>query len=94
MRDRLEQETRVIIARELEVQNKEFTRRIFKLMCYCLNKDFKFGRGRCERLMMSITETLEQTKTDEVFWEHLDQAVIDEMGIPLERDYTEKGRPI
>ena len=32
---------------------------------------------------------LEKEKTDEIFWEHLDRYVIDYLGIPFERDYSD-----
>ena len=72
----------------------ELTRRIIKVFIYVMNERYSFGKKRLLQLIGDFTEKLEQTKTDEVFWEHIDKVVIDYLKIPLERDYTEKGRPI
>ena len=72
----------------------ELTRRIIKVFIYVMNEKYGFGKKRLLRLIGDFTKKLEETKTDEVFWEHIDKVVIDYLNIPLERDYTEKGRPI
>ena len=72
----------------------ELTRRIIKVFIYVMNERYSFGKKRLLQLIKKKKKKLEETKTDEVFWEHIDKVVIDYLKIPLERDYTEKGRPI
>lgn len=67
-------------------------RRIIKTMIYCLNKEFGFGLVRCARAFRAFTQHLEDSKDDEVYWEHIDQVVIDQMKLPFERDYTDRGK--
>lgn len=57
---------------------------MFKALCYCLNRDFGFGKKRLEFLINSIRDLLDESLTDECFWEHLDRVVIDELGIENE----------
>lgn len=78
-----------------EKENKDITRRVFKTMLYALHKDFGFGRDRCAKALKSMTEIIEHSDTDEVFWEHIDRVVID--GLKLEfdkRDYTDNGKVV
>lgn len=41
-----------------------------------------------------MTNVINHSNEDEVFWEHIDRQVIDTLEIPLERDYTEKGKVV
>ena len=52
-----------------EKENKNITRRVFKTMLYALHKDFGFGRDRCAKALKSMTEIIEHSDSDEVFWE-------------------------
>ena len=67
-------------------------RRIIKTMIFCLNKEFGFGVGRCARAFRAFTEHMDTSKDDEVYWEHIDRIVIDQMKLPFERDYTDRGK--
>ena len=67
-------------------------RRIIKTMIFCLNKEFGFGVGRCARAFRAFTEHMDTSKDDEAYWEHIDRVVIDQMGLPFERDYTDRGK--
>lgn len=73
---------------EQELSKKQFgfTRRLFKAFCYCLNRDFGFGKKRLESLIDSVNKMMNEVLTDEAFWEHLDRVVIDELGIEFERE--------
>ena len=76
-----------------KVKDKEIndlTRRIFKTIVFALHKDFGFGRDRCAKALKSMTEIIEHSDTDEVFWEHIDK-------LKLEfdkRDYTDNGKVV
>lgn len=69
------------------------TRRIFKTIVFALHKDFGFGRDRCAKALKSMTEIIEHSDTDEVFWEHIDRVVIDKLKLEFDkRDYTDNGK--
>lgn len=61
-------------------------RRYFKLMCYALNRDFGFGSKRCFALICSIEKLAAEHDRDEIFWEHLDRVIVDEMKLDFKRD--------
>jgi hypothetical protein len=81
-----------------KVKDKELndlTRRIFKTIVFALHKDFGFGRDRCAKALKSMTEIIEHSDTDEVFWEHIDRVVIDKLKLEFEkRDYTNNGNVV
>jgi hypothetical protein len=81
-----------------KVKDKEIndlTRRIFKTIVFALHKDFGFGRDRCAKALRSMTEIVEHSDTDEVFWEHIDRVVIDKLKLEFDkRDYTDNGKVV
>ncbi len=85
----LRKEAQLIIQEEIEKQRNDFTRKVFKLMCYVLNEDNDFGKKRLTKLINNIGNLIKESDEDEIFWEHLDRHVIDRMGMPFERDYSE-----
>lgn len=88
-RKRVEDEARIVCMQEIEKQRNAMMRRFFKLMCYCLNDKYHFGAKRLNTLIASLTETSLEANNDPVFWEHNDRIVIDTLGMPFDRDYTE-----
>ena len=50
--------------RKLRTPQGEF----FKTIVFALYKDFGFGRDRCAKALKSMTEIIEHSDTDEVFW--------------------------
>jgi hypothetical protein len=81
-----------------KVKDKEIndlTRRIFKTIVFALHKDFGFGRDRCAKALKSMTEIIEHSDTDEVFWEHIDRVIIDKLKLEFDkRDYTDNGKVV
>lgn len=77
-------------------QEKEYdiTRRVLKTIIYVLNTEYGYGIKRISRLFNSFTQMLENSKKDEVYWEHVDKVVIDFLKIPFEHDYTDNGQVI
>ena len=71
---------------ELGRKQYGFTRRLFKAFCYCLNRDFGFGKKRLEHLIGTVNQLLDEMLSDEAFWEHLDTVVIDELKIEFKRE--------
>ena len=72
----------------MEKQRDEFSRKLFKLMCYVLNEKYNFGNQRLSNLIIEIAELIKEADTDVIFWEHIDRHVIDRLGLKFERDYT------
>lgn len=88
--EELKREYQKIAAKERD----DLTRRIIKTVIFVMHNEFGFGRERNERLFKRFTQVLEESDKDEIFWEHIDREVIDYLGFPFERDYTENGRVI
>ena len=63
-------------------------------MMFVLNQNFGFGHDRLNKALKEMTEVIKHSSEDEVFWEHLDRVVIDQLKLPFQRDYTEKGQVV
>lgn len=74
-----------------EKEREDMTRRICKTMIFVLNSQFGFGLKRCARVFNAFANHLDHSHEDEVYWEHIDRVVIDQMNLPFERDYTDRG---
>lgn len=49
----------------------------------------------CKGTIKSMTEIIEHSDTDEVFWEHIDRVVIDKLKLEFDkRDYTDNGKVV
>ena len=77
-----------------EEKTIDITRRVLKTIIYKLNTEYGYGIKRISRLFNSFTKMLEESSKDEVYWEHIDRVVIDDLGLPFERDYTNNGQVI
>lgn len=73
----------------LEEKHEQAMRRFIKLACIVLNEEFGFGLHRLSKFVKAIGTLSEQADTDEIFWEHVDRRVIDQLGLPFERDYSD-----
>lgn len=90
------------ISHEIEKQWKEreekmsvdLTRRILKTFLCVMHEKHGFGKKRLAALFEDFTAKLDESSEDIVFWEHIDRVVIDQLGIPFERDYTDRGRVV
>ena len=77
------------VEKEYYKQGQDMTRRFFKLFCASLNKEYGFGKGRLMVLIDRVEKMSEEGKNDEVFWTHIDNFLIDQMGIAFDReDYS------
>ena len=83
-----------IVQKELSKSTQSLVRRVIKLFLAALHEDFGFGEQRLRLVMAKVQGLLDEIPEDEIFWEHLDRVLIDRMHLGLERDYTEKGRPV
>ncbi len=77
-----------------EQKEHELTRRILKTIICVLHEKHGYGIKRLSVSMNDFTEKLDKSSEDEVYWEHIDRIVIDKLGIPFERDYTDRGRVV
>ena len=77
-----------------EQKEYELTRRILKTFIYVMHEKHGYGTKRLAALVADFTAKLDESSSDEVYWEHIDRVVIDRLGIPFERDYTDRGRVV
>ena len=81
-----------LVAEELKKQSEGSARRLLKLMCVSLNKQFGFGQQRLLRLAQEINELSASHAQDEVFWHHVDKT-LNQIGMEfLPEDYEEFDR--
>lgn len=66
---------------ELQRQQKDNTRRLFKLMCVSLHEEFGFGHDRCVRLLERINTLSAEHQHDEAFWYHIDTVIHNQIGL-------------
>ena len=71
---------------EYQRQGQEMSRRIFKLFCVALNKEFGFGKLRLFNLLNEVSKLSNEKQHDEVFWSHIDKVVIEQIGIEFPRE--------
>lgn len=71
---------------EYQRQGQEMSRRIFKLFCVALNKQFGFGKYRLSRLLCEVGALSDEKQRDDVFWSHIDRVVIEQIGIEFPRE--------
>ena len=69
----------------VKTDQERLLRRYFKLMCYVLNRNFGFGSKRCLAVINGISRLSAEHDQDEIFWEHLDRVVVDEMKLDFEK---------
>lgn len=67
-------------------ESRNMTRRMFKVLAVSLNRMYGFGGRRILRVIDDMTMLLREHENDPVFWTHLDRRVIDELGVPLDRE--------
>ena len=91
IRDEVKAEWRKIEAEEL----RKMAQRCLKIYLFVLNRDYNFGKKRANDFYQACGELLAGSGEDEVFWEHIDRVVIDQLEITeFQRDYTEKGKAV
>lgn len=80
---------------EMEQKKEDdLTRRILKTFIYVLHEKYGYGIKRLSALVKEFTSMLEHSSEDNVYWEHIDKVVIDELKIPFKRDYTDRGKAV
>lgn len=74
----------------LQKEKAEHTRRAIKMSCVILNKHFGFGKKRLLRFVLSMGEFTLQRSNDPVYWKHIDDRLINEIGLDFERENYEE----
>lgn len=77
-------------AEYLKKEKLELTRRTIKLACVILNDLFGFGKLRLTRLVVAISDFTSQRADDPVYWKHIDDRLINEIGLDFERENYEE----
>ena len=75
-----------------ELQAETF-RHWLKLSAAILHTEFGFGHDRVATFLGKISSAAENEKQDEIFWQHIDRVVIDELKLDFEpENYSEVER--
>ncbi len=68
-------------------ENRDCIRRMYKLIAIHLNEKHGFGKKRIIDLFEACgKKALEIQKQDEVFWKHVDDIVINQIGLDFEEE--------
>jgi UDP-N-acetylglucosamine 2-epimerase len=81
-------EIKLQVARERDKVTEQIVRRTLKLVLVELYDEFSFGNVRLNRIMKGVEDLTAKANEDEIFWEHIDRQLIDQLGLKFERDYT------
>lgn len=74
-----------LVAGEMAGQREVVTRRLMKLVCLCLSREFGFGPVRLGRLVESINRLLAEEGGEPEFWYRVDKA-LEKMGLGFEAE--------
>ena len=77
-------------AEHLRQEKLVFSRRIIKVCCVVLNKYFGFGRKRIDQFVVAMGEFTALRSDDPVYWSHIDDKLINEIGLDFERENYEE----
>ena len=73
-------------------EGKNFVRRAFKMLFVILHQEYGFSTKRLCNIMEKVSDFGGERKNDEVYWCRIDRLLIDELGLPLDREnYEEMG---
>jgi len=90
---RLSHSARQAVAEYNDELQAETFRRWVKLSAAILHTEFGFGHDRCATFLGKISELSGTDKKDEIFWQHIDRVVIDELKLDFEpENYNEVER--
>lgn len=81
-------EIKLQVVRERDKVTEQIVRRTLKLVLVELYDEFSFGNLRLNRVMKGVQNLTAEANEDEIFWEHIDRQLIDQLGLEFERDYT------
>ena len=81
-------EIKIEVAKERDKVTQQIVRQTLKLVLVELYDEFSFGSVRLNRVMKGVQDLTTKANEDEIFWEHIDRQLIDQLGLEFERDYT------
>lgn len=89
-RKQVDEYVRDASAEYLKKEKLELTRRTIKLACVILNDLFGLGKIRLTRLVVAMSDFTLQRADDPVYWKHIDDKLINEIGLDFERENYEE----
>lgn len=90
--DCMPREQRTAIRRACRDEIINHNRRMLKLACVVLHKEFGFGYNRLFRFIEKMSDLSSSRMDDPVFWQHNDKLLIKELGMAWdEENYEEMG---
>ena len=69
-----------------EEESRNLFRRFFKLLAVSLNKKYGFGKKRLTETLKELQTLSINRETDMIFWKHIDDIVINNIGLEFERE--------
>ena len=76
--------TKKAVREYVEEYEQDCMRRFFKLACTAIHEEFGFGKDRLARFILAASRNAE--RKDELFWWHTDKLLIEQLGLPFERE--------
>ena len=80
----LSKQAKQAVREYVDSYEKDCMRRFFKFPYITLNKKFGLGKSQLTRFIIDAVD--KTSEYDEIFFRHVDQLLIDKMGIPFERE--------
>lgn len=77
---------RELVKEQFRNEAQGHTRRLLKIFCSTLNESEGYGKIKLGRVLDRIIKIADEHMNDEVYWYHVDKRVIDQLGIPFERE--------
>ena len=77
---------KIEVTKQLEEEKPATIRRMYKLACYILNREFGFGKTRLTKYFIATDDLMKRESEKPDFWRDLDAVVIDELGMEFERE--------
>ena len=78
-----------IFDKAVDIYKKEsmgLMRRCYKITAVALNELFGFGKSRIIKLFDRAKDLAKERDTDEIYWKHIDDTLINQMGLEFERE--------
>lgn len=67
-------------------ESMELMRRCYKIMAVALNELYGFGKSRIMKLFDRAKDLAKERDTDEIYWKHVDDTLINQIGLEFERE--------
>ena len=74
------------VEQEREKQSSDYINRLLKLVFVTLHQEFRFGKKRLVTFHDRFYQILMESIEDALYWRHVDQIVIDQLGMEFARE--------